>query len=991
MNTFEPPAIRTRDAIEDIWGPRTPFKDEWPTRVDSACDEEPETWVQSACILCSNGCGLDIGVKDGKVVGVRGRATDRVNKGRLGPKGLTGWKAMHSEDRITYPMVRKNGRLERVSWDEAMDLIVAKSKELQKHLTNHSIAFYTSGQLFLEEYYALAMVGKAGLHTLHMDGNTRLCTATAAAAMRESFGCDGQPGSYSDIDYTDCLFMVGHNVAATQTVLWARILDRLEGPLPPKLIVVDPRLSETARKATVHLAPRAGTNLALLNGIQHLMFKNRWINEDYVSAHVFGRDDLEKVVAKYDPETVERITGVPAMQLEEAARIIGTSKSLVSTALQGVYQSNQACASACQINNINLLRGMIGKPGCGVLQMNGQPTAQNNREAGCNGEFPGFRNHQNPTHMQELATLWNIDPIQVPHWNEPTHVENQLSYIESGSIRMFWISCTNPLVSLPDLPRVRRLLTQPGLFVVCQDIYMTETAAIADVILPAAQWGEKTGTFTNADRTVHISHKAVEPPGECRSDLDIFLDYAKRMGFKDKDGNDLLPWRTPEEVFEAWKKVSAGRPCDYMGLTYERLTGGSGIQWPCNDKNPHGTERLYSDGIFPTGIDDCESFGHDPETGASYTRSEYQSMNPAGRAILKSCHYSPPPEEPNDEFPLRLSTGRKVHHFHTRTKTGRTALQKACPEPEVTVSEKDAASVGVCDGEVVIVRSRRGAVELKCRVGGIAEGHVFMPFHFGYWDSTDGRARAANELTFTRWDPISKQPYFKSGTVRIEKVPSSPSSSSNNNSTLPNSPHIREQQSAAVCQAGTKSASDTTSAADLAAHRERKLELWLGETYETMVQLQELYATLLPSLVRNPEVEGGLRVLHRIGEEMRSALHPHVQRYHGGGRISSRGRAHVLRDALFPREEAEAGPSSGSESLRSPVEVLETLQALQVYLSHLLASLTALQPAAQALWDEEFVEAVGKGLKAVGRMQSWVGQQINVRSSQTLLVPVTTE
>ncbi|KAL2166083.1 hypothetical protein VTG60DRAFT_3317 [Thermothelomyces hinnuleus] len=251
--------------------------------------------------------------------------------------------------------------------------------------------------------------------------------------MRESFGCDGQPGSYSDIDYTECLFMVGHNIAVTQTVLWSRILDRLEGPLPPKLIVVDLRRSETAQKATVHLEPRVGANLALLNGIQNLMFKNGWTNEDYVAKRVIGRDELEEVVVEYDPVTVEEITGVPATQLEEAARIIGTTKSLVSTALHRVYQSNLATTSACQINNINLLRGLTGTPGSGILQMNGQPTAQNNREAGCDGEFPGFRNHQNPNHIRELAGLWNIDPIQVPHWNEPTIVQNLLNYVEDGS------------------------------------------------------------------------------------------------------------------------------------------------------------------------------------------------------------------------------------------------------------------------------------------------------------------------------------------------------------------------------------------------------------------------------------------------------------------------------------------------------------------------------------------------------------------------------
>lgn len=565
--------------------------------------------------------------------------------------------------------------------------------------------------------------------------------------MRESFGSDGQPGSYTDIDYADCLFLVGHNMAATQTVLWSRILDRLAGPHPPELIVVDPRLSETARKATLHLAPRIGTNLALLNGIQHLLFENGWVDHNYLSKHTVGLEELEATVADYNPMAVERITGVPAKDLREAARIIGTSKSLLSTALQGVYQSHQATASACQINNINLLRGMIGKAGCGVLQMNGQPTAQNNREAGCNGEFPGFRNHQNPNHMADLARLWNIEPIQVPHWNEPTHVQSLLNYIESGSIRMFWISGTNPLVSLPNLPRVRDLLTQPELFVVCQDIYLTETAAIADVVLPAAQWGEKTGCFTNVDRTVHISHKAVDPPGEARSDLDIFIDYSRRMEFKNKDGEDLLPWTKPEEVFAAWKKLSAGRPCDYTGLSYDLLTGGSGIQWPCNAENPHGTERLYSNGVFYTDIEYCESFGHDLETGAPYSKEDYRAMNPAGRAILKACHYSSPIEEANEEFPLRLSTGRNVYHFHTRTKTGRTVLQKACPEPEVRVSKKDAAKFGVADGEIVAVRSRRGAVELKCRVGRVAEGEVFIPFHFGYWDSQGGRARAANELT----------------------------------------------------------------------------------------------------------------------------------------------------------------------------------------------------------------------------------------------------
>ncbi len=471
---------------------------------------------------------------------------------------------------------------------------------------------------------------------------------------------------------------------------------------------------------------------------------------------------------------VEEMTGIPAQDLKRAAHIIGTTKSLLSTALQGVYQANQATASACQINNINLLRGLIGKPGSGIYQMNGQPTAQNNRESGCDGEFPGFRNNLNPKHMQEMADVWNIELEKIPHWNQPTHIHNMLKYIASGSIQMFWISGTNPLVSLPNLPRVRELLTSPKLFVVCQDIFEKETAAIADVVLPAAQWGEKTGCFTNVDRTVHLSHKAVNPPGEAISDFEVFVDYAKRMDFRDKDGEPLLPWSNENEAFEAWKKMSAGRPCDYTGMTYEKLTGGSGIQWPCNEENPEGTERLFTDGVFYTDIGYCESYGHDLEAGAPLTKREYEALNPRGRAILKAANYLAVIEGPDDEYPLQLSTGRLVYHFHTRTKTGRSKeLEDAAPEPRVEISEEDAAALGIEEGEQVTIRSRRGVVQMPAAIRKIAKGQIFIPFHYGYFDAPNDIARAANELTqggyllhimndgilmsySELWDPISK-------------------------------------------------------------------------------------------------------------------------------------------------------------------------------------------------------------------------------------------
>ena len=559
--------------------------------------------------------------------------------------------------------------------------------------------FYTSGQLFLEEYYTLAVIGKAGIGTPHMDGNTRLCTATSAAALKASFGTDGQPGSYSDIDHCDALALWGHNVAETQAVLWMRMLDRRYGPDPPGLLVVDPRPTPPARDADVHLAVRSGRNQALMNG------------------------------------------------------------------------------------NIHLLRGMLGRPGAGVCQMNGQPTAQNTRETGADGDLPGMRNWNNAEHIRQLAELWNVDEMTIPHWAEPTHAIQIFRYAEQGSIKLLWISATNPAVSLPELARVRRILAREDLFVVVQDLFLTETARLADIVLPAAAWAEKTGTFTNADRTVDISDKAIDPPGEARPDLDIFLDYAQRMDFRDKDGAPLIRWRDPASAFEAWKACSKGRPCDYSGITYQRLRGASGIQWPCPKGRSGGVERLYTNGTFNTDPDFSETYGHDLATGAAFTEQEYGAKQPSGRAFLHAADYEPPPESTDEEFPLLLTTGRTVYQFHTRTKTGRAPQPNdAAPDSWVELSDEDAAAAGVTEGDIIRVESRRGALEGRVRISGVRPGVIFVPFHYGYWDLEadtgpgDGEghaARAANEATITAWDPVSKQPLFKVAAVRVTKVAAS--------------------------------------------------------------------------------------------------------------------------------------------------------------------------------------------------------------------------
>lgn len=766
------------DRIADVWGERTPFAagERWPERVDqylTVPSELVERWVPSACVLCSNGCGMDVAVADGRIVGVRGRAADRVNHGRLGPKGLFGWQANNSADRLTQPLVRVDGELRPTDWETAMEAVVARSKQVLAEHGPLAMAFYTSGQLFAEEYYAQTLIARGGMGTPHLDGNTRLCTATAEWALIESFGSDGDPGSYTDIDVCDTLFLVGHNVAETQTVLWSRMLDRLHGPDRPRLVVVDPRATPTAREADVHLAIRPGTNVAVLNAILGELITHEWIDRDFLDTHTTGFPELAQVVAQYPPERAAEVCGVPAEAIRQAARFIGTGRRLVSTALQGVYQSHQATAAAVQVNNVNLLRGMIGRPGCTVFQMNGQPTAENTRETGANGTLPGFRNWQSDAHVGELANAWNVDPLRIPHWAPPTHAMEMFRHCEDGSIRFLWVTCTNPAVSLPELHRIRSIYRQDRLFLVVSDAFPTETTALADVVLPAAMWGEKTGCYTNADRTVHLSEQAVDPPGQARSDFEILLEYARRMEFTDRDGRPLVTWTGPEDAWRDFIALTRGRPCDQSALTYDRLRESGGLQWPCTEQNPQGTERLYTDHVFPTAPDNCEDYGHDLVTGAQNEADEYRAHDPSGRAVLKAAHHLPLHEPVDDEYPLQLTTGRKVYHWHTRTKTARAPqLRDAAPDVWVELHPDDARELGIADGDLIRVSSRRGDIEAPAVLRGHRPGVVFAPFHYGYFDQADPdrHNRAANELTRTEWDPVSKQPIFKVTAVRVHKI-----------------------------------------------------------------------------------------------------------------------------------------------------------------------------------------------------------------------------
>lgn len=953
-------ASSTRDSISDIWGPRTPpVGNEWPVRVDQHTTEAPDRWVQSACVLCSNGCGMDIGVKDdtpgGRIVGVRGRAVDVVNRGRLGPKGLHGWVANNSPDRLTHPLIRRGGKLVQASWDEAMDLVVRQMRETKERYTAGAIGFYTSGQLFLEEYYTLGVIGKAGVRTMHMDGSTRLCTATAGVALKETFGADGQPGAYSDIDVTDCFLHIGHNMAATDTVLWARVLDRRRAAMASRMVAIDPRLTPVAAEADLHIQPRLGTNVAVLNGILQQLIAQGYADHAFLEAHTVGFQDLAKTVARYAPDRVAEIAHVPAGQIVQAAQIIGSSRMLLSTCLQGIYQSNQGTAAGVQVNNVNLVLGRIGRPGCGILQMNGQPTAQNTRECGAGGDLPAFRNWDNPTHLEQLAELWNVDPKSIPNWGPPTHILQMFNFIESGSIRLLWVQATNPAVSMPNLGRLRAALQKDSLFLIVQDAFLTETAAMADVVLPAAMWGEKTGCFTNVGRTVHISHKAIEPPGEARSDLDILLDFARRMDFRDKDGASLIKWSNAEGAFEAWKAATAGRPCDYTGLSYAKLSQGSGIPWPCNSEHPDGSDRHYEDLHFPTDPEHCESFGHDLLTGAEYTEAQYRAKDPRGRAFLRAADYVPPTEEPDADYPFYLSTGRVVFQFHTRTKTARSpALNQAAPDAFIQVSVEDARQLGIAAGEMLRATSRRGAAEAPARIGDIGAGQAFMPFHYGYWDDP-GRVRAANELTLFEWDPVSKQPHFKYAAVKLEKAAGLPPLPPPEVIVLRGAPTGAVQAAGAIEQPA-KRAHLADCLGLLHAAEERMLKGW--------AKLRDTHGS-------TPDVGMQCLLFSSWAQTNIAALKPYVDQY--GERIE--GEPEVLDRALLIQRKPNA------------FGLLRDLQDLWLMANESMVSIMTLMQGALALDDYAF-EAVLKDIETrSSRQRDWLLTRIRQAAPQTLTVP----
>jgi ferredoxin-nitrate reductase len=683
----------------------------------------------TTCPYCGVGCGLVARVAGGRLVEVAGDPRSPVSRGRTCRKPLELPSAVHARDRATVPLLRsrRDARFEEAGWDDALDMLAARLAAIRDEHGPDAIAFYISGQLLTEDYYAVNKLAKGLLGTNNVDSNSRLCMSSAVAGYKGAFGADGPPPSYADLALADCLLLVGTNTAACHPIVWSRVRDRqAEGAF---VVCADPRPTPTARAADLHLPVRPGTDLALLAAMLHVIEREDLVDAAFVEHHTTGWERALEVARAWRPERAADVCGVPAADIERAALAFGRAGAAMALWSMGANQSSVGTLKNRALINLCLATGNVGRPGTGPLSLTGQPNAMGGRETGGLAHLlPGYREVTAAGHRAEIERHWGLGPI-APEPGLPA-VE-LFDAVADGRVKAVWIVATNPAVSLPRSGRVRAALERAELVVVQDAHHPTETSALAHAVLPAAAWPEKEGTMTNSERRVTLVRRALAPPGEARADWEIFAALGRRLG-----GGDAFAWPDAAAVFDEFAACTAGRPCDLSALSHERLRREGGAQW--------GGERLYADRRFAT---------------------------PDGRARFAPTPHAAPADAPDTEFPLVLTTGRVAEHWHTLSRTGKSAaLREAAPEPFLELHLDDAAAAGAGDGERCRVVSRRGEVVLKVRLeAGLPRGVAFAPFHWGALHAPAG-AGALNAATSAATDPVSHQPELKASAIRVERL-----------------------------------------------------------------------------------------------------------------------------------------------------------------------------------------------------------------------------
>jgi len=692
--------------------------------------KQPDATTVSVCGYCSTGCGLNVHLRDGQAVNLTPATDHPVNLGMACPKGWEALAVLTASDRATTPLARDpRGRLVPVDWDAALRLFCQRFKAIQQRRGAESVAFLSTGQIPTEEMALLGCLAKFGMGMLHGDGNTRQCMATSVVAYKESFGFDAPPYTYQDFEESDVIVLVGSNLCVAHPILWQRVL---RNPHHPEIIVIDPRRTETAMAASLHLAIRPKSDLALLYGLAHILIREGWIDADYVHAHTTGFDSFAEHVGAFDLPTVATASGIDEATLLRTARLIHEGDRVSFWWTMGVNQSYEGVRTAQAIINLALLTGNIGRPGTGANSITGQCNAMGSRLFSNTTNLLGGHDFANPEHRRKVADTLAIDAACIPQtasWAYPEIVEGILR----GRIRGLWVVATNPAHSWINQNTFHDILSRLDFLVVQDMYYTTETAQRADLVLPAAGWGEKEGTFVNSERRIGLIKKVARAPGEALADFHIFRLIAESWGC----GEMFRRWTDPEAVFRILQEVSRGQPCDISGIDgYAMLEERGGIQWPypagADDREPH--RRLFADGCF---------FHRDGKA----------------RFVFEAPRQMP--ELPSVKFPYLLLTGRaSAAQWHTQTRTGKSeVLQQLSPRNVyVEINPEDARRVGIRPNQDVIVESQRGALRAKAFVTyAVRPAQVFIPMHYPQ----------TNRLTHAHFDPYSRQPSYKDCAVRI--------------------------------------------------------------------------------------------------------------------------------------------------------------------------------------------------------------------------------
>jgi assimilatory nitrate reductase catalytic subunit len=702
--------------------------------------------VRTTCPYCGVGCGVRVETAGGRIVGVRGDEDHPANFGQLCSKGVSLAATLGETGRALFPELRRErgAPRERVSWDAALDHAAHVFADAIARRGPDSVAFYLSGQLLTEDYAVFNKLAKGLVGTNNVDTNSRLCMSSAATAYKTTLGADAPPCSYEDLDHATCLFIAGSNAAWTHPVLFRRIEAAKSRNPELCIIVVDPRRTVTAEAADLHLAVRPGTDVALFNAMLHVIVWEDLVDDAFVRAHAHGFTEAKAVVREFTPAAAAEACGVRADDIATAARLFARSGATLSLWCQGLNQSVAGTAKNAALINLHLATGQIGRPGAGPFSLTGQPNAMGGRETGGMATLlPGHREIADPAHRAEVAAIWESPPL--PATMGLTAVE-LFDAAADGAIEALWIACTNPAQSMPNLAAVRRALERTPFVVVQEAFATTETAAYADLLLPASTWGEKEGTVTNSERRISRVRAAVAPPGEARADWAIAADFARRLARLLARNAPRFDHANVEAVFDEHRRLTIGRDLDIGGLDYGTLERDGPQQWPYPAGASHGRMRLYEDGRFPT---------------------------PDGRARFVPTPFVPVADRVDARYPIRLSTGRLRDQWHGMSRTGRAlSLSGHAPEPRLALHPADIAHAGLAEGEWALVASRRGTVAVPVEASSAQpRGQAFLPMHWGRASLFGEREEGGvNELTTPSCDPDSRQPEFKHAAIRIKRA-----------------------------------------------------------------------------------------------------------------------------------------------------------------------------------------------------------------------------